>query len=225
MRIPDSYVPETHQRLGLYKRMSELRSPAEIDALRGEIRDRFGPLPPEVEGLLPYAALRPRAEAAKVSQVDFLGGRLVVRFASEFPLDTLPALVRALPGATLTPQALHVPLPAGEDRGRRRSTLSLPGWSGAYNRRGLEEPRGMTHRLAVAAAFAAAMACREGRPADPVILELGDDVVRRSDFAAPPRRGRGAGTAPPCSPRSGAACSTPFSSSACSCSRRGRVAC
>jgi transcription-repair coupling factor (superfamily II helicase) len=115
MRIPDSYVPETHQRLGLYKRMSELRSPAEIDALRGEIRDRFGPLPPEVEGLLSYAALRPRAEAAKVSQVDFLGGRLVVRFASEFPLDTLPALVRALPGTTLTPQAMHVPVLGGED--------------------------------------------------------------------------------------------------------------
>jgi len=115
MRIPESYVPETHQRLGLYKRLSEVRAGAEIEALRAEIRDRFGPLPPEVEGLLTYAALRPRAEAAGVSQVDFLGRRLVVRFAPDFPLDTVPALVRSLPGATLTPQALHMPLQAGED--------------------------------------------------------------------------------------------------------------
>jgi transcription-repair coupling factor (superfamily II helicase) len=115
MRIPESYVPETHQRLALYKRLSELRSAAEIDALRAEIRDRFGPLPPEVERLLSYAALRPRAEKARVSQVDALGGRLVVRFAPDFPLDTLPALVGAVPGTTLTPQALHLPLRPGED--------------------------------------------------------------------------------------------------------------
>jgi transcription-repair coupling factor (superfamily II helicase) len=115
MRIPEAYVPETHQRLGLYKRLSEVRSPAEIDALRAEIRDRFGPLPVEVEGLLTYATLRPRAEKAKVSQVDAAGGRLVVRFAPDFPLEQLPALVRAFPGATLTPQAAHIPIPPGQN--------------------------------------------------------------------------------------------------------------
>ncbi len=31
-------------------------------------------------------------------------------------------------------------------------------------------------------ALAGSLACREGPPADPVILELGDDTVRRSDF-------------------------------------------
>jgi peptidyl-prolyl cis-trans isomerase C len=58
---------------------------------------------------------------------------------------------------------------------------SLPGSREAYNRVSLR-PRGQS-RLWAAAAFAAAVACREGTPADPVILELGDDVVRRSDFA------------------------------------------
>src|SRR5262249_46559689 len=90
---PGAYVPETHQRLALYKRLSEVRSPAEIDALRAEIRDRFGPLPVEVEGLLTYATLRPRAEKAKVSQVDAAGGRLVGGLAPRFPLGPLPALL------------------------------------------------------------------------------------------------------------------------------------
>jgi PPIC-type PPIASE domain len=57
----------------------------------------------------------------------------------------------------------------------------LPGWREAYNR-GCLRPRGQT-RLWAAAAFAAAVGCRGGTPADPVILELGDDVVRRSEFA------------------------------------------
>jgi PPIC-type PPIASE domain len=38
-------------------------------------------------------------------------------------------------------------------------------------------------RLFPAAALAATLACRVGQPADPVILELGDATVRRSDFA------------------------------------------
>jgi peptidyl-prolyl cis-trans isomerase C len=38
-------------------------------------------------------------------------------------------------------------------------------------------------RLVPVAALAAALACRGGPPADPVILELGDATVRRSDFA------------------------------------------
>jgi len=116
MRIPESFVPETHQRLSLYKRLSEVRTPAEIDALRLELRDRYGPLPPEVEGLLAYAALRPRAEAAKVSQADVVGGRLLLRFGPDFPLDSLPTLVRAIPGAVLTPQALKIPLDEGANQ-------------------------------------------------------------------------------------------------------------
>ncbi|HET7747036.1 MAG TPA: transcription-repair coupling factor, partial [Vicinamibacteria bacterium] len=44
LRIPEEYVPEGHQRMGLYKRVSSVRSVAEIEALRAEIRDRYGPL-------------------------------------------------------------------------------------------------------------------------------------------------------------------------------------
>jgi hypothetical protein len=42
-----------------------------------------------------------------------VGGRLLLRFGPDFPLDSLPALVRAIPGAVLTPQALKVPLESG----------------------------------------------------------------------------------------------------------------
>ena len=74
LRIPPDYVPDTHQRMSLYKRLSQVRDPKAVSGLREEMRDRYGPLPREVEELVEYAALRQRAEALGVQQVDLPGG-------------------------------------------------------------------------------------------------------------------------------------------------------
>ena len=63
LRIPEDYVPEVHQRMSVYKRASQLRDAAEVERLRREIRDRYGPLPQAVESLLLFAGLRLRLEA------------------------------------------------------------------------------------------------------------------------------------------------------------------
>jgi transcription-repair coupling factor (superfamily II helicase) len=111
MRIPPAYVPETHQRLSIYKRVSQVRREDEVSPLRAELRDRYGPPPPEVEGLLRYAALRVRAEALAVTQVDAQGGGLVVRFDARTPLhpDALVRLARERLGASLRPDGLRWP--------------------------------------------------------------------------------------------------------------------
>lgn len=56
--IPDEYVPDEAQKLHLYRRLSTLDSMDDVDGLRREFRDRYGPLPVEVEALLQTAALR-----------------------------------------------------------------------------------------------------------------------------------------------------------------------
>ncbi len=56
--IPDDYVPDEAQKLHLYRRLSTLERVEDVDQLRREFRDRYGPLPPEVETLLNTAALR-----------------------------------------------------------------------------------------------------------------------------------------------------------------------
>jgi transcription-repair coupling factor (superfamily II helicase) len=111
MRIPPAYVPETHQRLSTYKRISQVRREDEVEPLRAELRDRYGPPPPEVEGLLRYAALRVRAEALAVTQVDAVAGALVVRFDARTPLrpDALVGVARARAGARLQPDGLRWP--------------------------------------------------------------------------------------------------------------------
>jgi transcription-repair coupling factor (superfamily II helicase) len=116
MRIPAPYVPEIHQRLSLYKRVSQARQGHELAGLREELRDRYGPYPPEVEGLLRYAALRLEAEAVGVGQVDLTAGALRLRFDPTTPLDpaTLVGLAREHPGAALQPEGLVWPLEPGE---------------------------------------------------------------------------------------------------------------
>jgi transcription-repair coupling factor (superfamily II helicase) len=56
--VPDEYIADEAQKLHLYRRLSKLGKPEEVDALRHELRDRYGPVPPEVETLLATRALR-----------------------------------------------------------------------------------------------------------------------------------------------------------------------
>jgi transcription-repair coupling factor (superfamily II helicase) len=116
MRLPDDYVPEVHQRLALYKRISQARAEAEVRSLRDEVRDRYGAPPPAVEDLLRWAELRMRAESLGIAQVDLSAGALHVRFTAEAPVDpsALPDFLRRWRGAAVTPQGvLRLPLPAG----------------------------------------------------------------------------------------------------------------
>ncbi|HEV7438700.1 MAG TPA: helicase-related protein [Methylobacterium sp.] len=56
--VPEAYVPEPELRVGLYTRLLRLRERHEVAALRGEVEDRFGPLPQPVEDLITLAELR-----------------------------------------------------------------------------------------------------------------------------------------------------------------------
>ena len=50
--IPDFYVPDTEQRLDLYRRLSWAKSPGKLNDIEKEMADRFGPPPEEVDNLL-----------------------------------------------------------------------------------------------------------------------------------------------------------------------------
>jgi len=56
--LPDSYVPDDDAKLDLYRRLARASSSGDIDGLRDELRERFGPLAPEAEMLLDMARLR-----------------------------------------------------------------------------------------------------------------------------------------------------------------------
>jgi transcription-repair coupling factor (superfamily II helicase) len=56
--LPDGYVPDDDVKLDLYRRLARAATSGEIDGLRDELRERFGPLPAMAETLLDMARLR-----------------------------------------------------------------------------------------------------------------------------------------------------------------------
>jgi len=62
--LPESYVAAESQRLEAYRRLAAVRSATEVDDIRAEWKDRFGPPPDPAERLLDAALLR--AHCARV---------------------------------------------------------------------------------------------------------------------------------------------------------------
>ena len=68
--IPADYVPDVHLRLMLYKRIASTPTRAELDDLKVEMIDRFGPLPPYAQSLFRGTYLKLRAAALGIRKID-----------------------------------------------------------------------------------------------------------------------------------------------------------
>ena len=62
--LPTDYVPKEELRLEAYRRLAVVTSQADVDDIRAEWEDRYGPIPDEAAALLDVARLR--AEAARL---------------------------------------------------------------------------------------------------------------------------------------------------------------
>ncbi len=62
--LPDTYVPAESQRLEAYRRLAAVSSEAEVEEIRAEWLDRYGPVPAVSEKLLEVALLR--ADCARI---------------------------------------------------------------------------------------------------------------------------------------------------------------
>jgi transcription-repair coupling factor (superfamily II helicase) len=67
--LPDGYVPDDDVKLDLYRRLARGIESGEIDGLRDELRERFGPLPDAAENLLDMARLRVMGAALGLQNV------------------------------------------------------------------------------------------------------------------------------------------------------------
>src|SRR5262249_56798672 len=98
--VPDEYVPDVNQRLGIYQRLTDLGTDAEIAEMRAELADRFGPPPAAVEALLDVVGLRALARRLYVERIEAGGGRALVAFAPSTPVTPQRLLaVIAKPGS------------------------------------------------------------------------------------------------------------------------------
>jgi transcription-repair coupling factor (superfamily II helicase) len=83
--LPDDYVTDAGAKLEAYRRFAGVRSEADAEALRGDLRDRFGPIPPPVEGLFTAVRVRLAAEAAGVPEVRAEERQVTLKWAGRMP--------------------------------------------------------------------------------------------------------------------------------------------
>jgi len=91
--IPPEYVPEKELRLRLYRRLADIHALEEIEAVRSEFLDRFGPLPEATVNLLYQLRVKVLAEATELTSISAEGGQVVLRF----PASPAGAKPRRLP--------------------------------------------------------------------------------------------------------------------------------
>jgi transcription-repair coupling factor (superfamily II helicase) len=108
--LPHEYVPSERLRLEMYKRLAEVRTVGQVDEVRAELVDRYGPVPEPVENLLAVAALRVRARDVGLTDVNVQGK--FVRFLPVDVGDSLRVRIdRLYPKSVIKPQLRSVLVP------------------------------------------------------------------------------------------------------------------
>jgi transcription-repair coupling factor (superfamily II helicase) len=81
--FPDDYVADSAQKLHLYRRLSRLDTPGQVDDLEREVRDRYGPPPADALRLFRAAALRLLGARLGIERILVRGETARVSFGAE----------------------------------------------------------------------------------------------------------------------------------------------
>ena len=108
-RIPDTYIDHLPTRLAIYQRLARLSQQEEVPNLHNELRDRFGPLPQEVENLLELASLRSLAGMVGIESIKHNGEGIVLNLRSPVGGARTPLQQALGPSANVGNQQVHLP--------------------------------------------------------------------------------------------------------------------
>ena len=89
--IPTDYIADMGLRLQLYRRLADLDSQADVEAVSDELADRFGPPPDAVRGLLYQITAKILAKRAQATAIGNESGQIYVRLPYLASVDR-PAL-------------------------------------------------------------------------------------------------------------------------------------
>ncbi|HEY6250676.1 MAG TPA: transcription-repair coupling factor [Candidatus Angelobacter sp.] len=105
LRIPAEYIAEENQRLRMYKRAAGVEDEAQLEDVRKELEDRYGPIPSPVRYLLAAAALKLLSEHVGVMNIDRKRDVVTIKFTEQAAVDPerLAKFVAQTRGAQFTP--------------------------------------------------------------------------------------------------------------------------
>ncbi|MCL2195902.1 MAG: transcription-repair coupling factor, partial [Oscillospiraceae bacterium] len=95
--IPESYIVELRHRLGIYRRIAEIRSPEDADDVVDELIDRFGEPPAPVLGLVDIALVRAAAAKCGIYEVGTSGERAAL-YIEQLNMQHIHAMSEVMPG-------------------------------------------------------------------------------------------------------------------------------
>jgi transcription-repair coupling factor (superfamily II helicase) len=113
--LPHTYVPEERLRIQAYGRIAAAHDADALAQVRDELKDRYGPLPAQVENLLAVAAFRNKVRALGITEVSIQGN--AVRFAPwELPESRQMRVQRLYKGAIVKQAVRTVLVPKPDVR-------------------------------------------------------------------------------------------------------------
>lgn len=97
--IPDDYLPDVHNRLVLYKRISNAKNMNSLEELQVEMIDRFGLLPPETKNLFKVTSIKLKAEPLGIKKIELgeKGGKIDFYEKPAIDANQLIALIQKEP--------------------------------------------------------------------------------------------------------------------------------
>ncbi|MCA9903711.1 MAG: DEAD/DEAH box helicase, partial [Anaerolineae bacterium] len=123
--LPTDWIPEMGLRLQIYRRIGGLDNAQAVEAMRNELRDRFGELPAAVDGLLYQIEVKLAAQAANATAILQRTGRIEIRlpYLVEMKRDLLQ--LRLGQGIRVTRTAVEIATDSGVWRARLLSVLEM----------------------------------------------------------------------------------------------------
>jgi transcription-repair coupling factor (superfamily II helicase) len=121
--LPRDYVARDDVRMEAYRRLAAVTTPADVDDIRDEWEDRYGPPPPAAEALLAVARLR--AECARVGVTGITVQRNQARITGLALKESQKVRLRRLaPKAVAKDDEIVVPV-AGKPEGVASALVAL----------------------------------------------------------------------------------------------------
>ncbi len=106
--IPDSYVPNSTQKIGLYKRIAQISDDNDMIDMIQELEDRYGKLPIQVKRLMSIAEIKQIAQKIRIKNITSSDKEVIISFDTDrttIKPDVLINMVKSQNGLRLSPSA------------------------------------------------------------------------------------------------------------------------
>jgi transcription-repair coupling factor (superfamily II helicase) len=87
--LPDNYIPDMKLKIEIYRKINRLSSMHEIEKMKDELDDRFGPIPECAKNLLVEGEIRVAAQAANIRSLIRTNGTIIIQVENLKKVESL----------------------------------------------------------------------------------------------------------------------------------------